>query len=128
MTTRAIEPARALEKKRSGTWIWQALTGVGLVILLSLHMIVHHFVVEGGLRDYQQVLAYVGNPIVLFLEVTFLVVVIYHALVGVRAILFDLNLGDRAKTWITWLLVAFGAILLAWGVYLALYLFRVATA
>lgn len=119
---------RAVEKKRSGTWIWQALTGVLLVILLSLHMIVHHFVVEGGLRDYQQVLAYVGNPLVVAVEVLFLVVVIYHALVGVRAILFDLDLGERSKTWITRLLVVFGAILLAWGVFLALYLFRIATA
>lgn len=122
MTTRAVE------KKRSGTWIWQALTGVLLVILLSLHMIVHHFVVEGGLRDYQQVLAYVGNPLIVAIEVVFLAVVIYHALVGVRAILFDLDLGERSKTWITRLLVVFGAILLAWGVFLALYLFRIATA
>jgi succinate dehydrogenase cytochrome b556 subunit len=122
MTTRAVE------KKRSGTWIWQALTGVLLVILLSLHMIVHHFVVEGGLRDYQQVLAYVGNPLIVAIEVVFLAVVIYHALVGVRAILFDLNLSERSKTWITRLLVVLGAVLLAWGVFLAFYLFRVASA
>jgi succinate dehydrogenase / fumarate reductase membrane anchor subunit len=122
MTTRAVE------KKRSGTWIWQALTGVLLVILLSLHMIVHHFVVEGGLRDYQQVLAYVGNPLIVAIEVAFLAVVTYHALVGVRAILFDLNLSERSKTWITRLLVVLGAVLLAWGVFLAFYLFRVASA
>lgn len=122
MTTRAVE------KKRSGTWIWQALTGVVLVILLSLHMIVHHFVVEGGLRDYQEVLAYVGNPLIVAIEVVFLAVVTYHALVGVRAILFDLNLSERSKTWITRLLVVLGAVLLAWGVFLAFYLFRVASA
>lgn len=122
MTTRAVE------KKRSGTWIWQALTGVVLVILLSLHMIVHHFVVEGGLRDYQQVLAYVGNPLIVAIEVAFLAVVTYHALVGVRAILFDLDLSERSKTWITRLLVVLGAVLLAWGVFLAFYLFRVASA
>ena len=122
MTTRAVE------KKRSGTWIWQALTGVLLVILLSLHMIVHHFVVEGGLRDYQQVLAYVGHPLIVAIEVAFLAVVTYHALVGVRAILFDLNLSERSKTWITRLLVVLGAALLAWGVFLAFYLFRVASA
>jgi succinate dehydrogenase hydrophobic anchor subunit len=119
---------RALERKRSGTWVWQALSGVGLVILLSLHMIVHHFVVEGGLRDYQQVLAYVGNPLVVAVEVIFLVVVTYHAVVGVRAILFDLDLSERSKTLITRALTVVGVIMLAWGVFLALYLFRVATA
>lgn len=119
---------RALERKRSGTWVWQALSGVGLVILLSLHMIVHHFVVEGGLRDYQQVLAYVGNPLVVAVEVIFLVVVTYHAVVGVRAILFDLDLSERSKTLITRVLTVVGVIMLAWGVFLALYLFRTATA
>ena len=119
---------RALERKRSGTWVWQALSGVGLVILLSLHMIVHHFVVEGGLRDYQQVLAHVGNPLVVAVEVIFLVVVTYHAVVGVRAILFDLDLSERSKTLITRVLTVVGVIMLAGGVFLALYLFRTATA
>jgi hypothetical protein len=33
-----------------------------LVALLALHMIAHHFVVEGGLRDFDQVVDYVSNP------------------------------------------------------------------
>lgn len=112
----------------SGTWIWQALTGVVLVILLSLHMIAHHFVVEGGLRTYEDVLRYVANPIIIVLEVIFLGVVTYHAMAGVRAILFDLDMSERAKTRTTRLLTVVGLILVAWGLYLAFYLFRIATA
>ncbi len=112
----------------SGIWIWQALTGIVLVILLSLHMIAHHFVVEGGLRTYEDVLRYVANPIIIVLEVIFLGVVTYHAMAGVRAILFDLDLSDRAKTRTTRVLTVVGLILVAWGLYLAFYLFRIATA
>ena len=111
---------------QSGTWIWQALTGVVLVILLSLHMIVHHFVVEGGLRDFEQVLDYIGNPIVVVIEVVFLLVVTYHAMVGVRAILFDLEMSARTKTLITRVLTVLGIIMAAWGIFLALALFRMA--
>ena len=120
--------SKATEKKRSGTWVWQALTGVLLVILLSLHMIVQHFVVEGGLRDYEQVLAYIGNPLVVAVEILFLVVVTYHAMVGVRAILFDLNLSESRKTLVTRLLAIVGIVVFAWGVFLALALFRAANA
>ncbi len=112
----------------SGTWIWQALTGLALVILLSLHMIAQHFVVEGGLRTYEDVLRYVANPIIIVLEVLFLVAVTYHALTGVRAILFDLEMSDRAKTTTTRVLTVVGVILVAWGLYLAYYLFRMASA
>lgn len=111
----------------SGTWIWQALTGIILVILLSLHMIAHHFVVEGGLRTYEDVIRYVANPLIIVLEVIFLCVVTYHAMTGVRAILFDLDLSQRAKTRTTRLLTLVGLILVAWGLYLAYYLFRMAT-
>lgn len=116
------------EKRRSGVWVWQALTGVVLVILLSLHMIVHHFVVEGGLRTYEQVLDYVGNPLVVAVEILFLVTVTYHAMVGVRAILFDLNLSDRQKALVTRALTVLGAVVVVWGVFLALALFRAANA
>jgi succinate dehydrogenase cytochrome b556 subunit len=114
------------EKRRSGTWIGQAITGVLLVILLSLHMIVHHFVVEGGLRTYEQVLAYIGNPLVVTIEILFLVVVTYHAMVGVRAILFDLPLNERQKGLITRALTVVGVVIVGWGVFLALWLFRMA--
>lgn len=116
------------EKRRSGVWVWQALTGVVLVILLSLHMIVHHFVVEGGLRTYEQVLDYVGNPLVVAVEILFLVTVTYHAMLGVRAILFDLNLSDRQKALVTQALTVLGVVVVAWGVFLALALFRAANA
>jgi succinate dehydrogenase cytochrome b556 subunit len=114
------------EKRRSGIWIWQAVTGVVLVILLSLHMIVHHFVVEGGLRTYEQVLAYIGHPLVVVTEIVFLLVVTFHAMLGIRAILFDLPLNDRQKTRVTQVLTALGVVVAAWGIFLALWLFRMA--
>ncbi|MDW8268432.1 MAG: hypothetical protein RMN24_04630, partial [Anaerolineae bacterium] len=82
--------------------------------------------VEGGLRTYEQVLAYIGNPLVVVIEIVFLIVVTFHAMLGVRAILFDLPLTERQKTLVTRALTAVGLVVGAWGIFLALWLFRMA--
>lgn len=110
--------------RRAGTWIWQALTGLGLLVLLTLHMIANHFVREGGLQTYQDVIEYLSNPLIMVLELTFLVVVTYHALLGVRAILTDLGLSDRVMTIVNRVLTALGVIMVAWGFILTIYVVR----
>ena len=74
MSRRTLEEM-ATRRDRSGSlWLVQAFTGLLLVFILGTHMIAHHFIVEGGLRDYQQVLDYVANPFVFIIEVTFVIV------------------------------------------------------
>jgi succinate dehydrogenase hydrophobic anchor subunit len=110
--------ARPLAGAGSLSWIWQAITGVGLVILAGLHMIAHHFVVEGGLRNFQQVQAYLGNPLIWPLELLFLVCVTGHALLGVRAIIFDLGLSAAAERRVTQALWVIGVLLVGYGAWL----------
>ena len=97
------EAETQLAGRRAGSWSWilQALTGFAVFILISLHMAVHHFVVEGGLRTYQDVLNYIRTPFFLVWEVIFLAIVTWHALLGVRAIIFDLGLTRAAEGRVT---------------------------
>lgn len=99
-------------------WIVQALTGVGLVLLAGLHFVAHHFVVEGGLRDFAQVQAYIRNPLIWPLEVLFLLVVTPHALLGVRAILLDLGAGPAAKRRLDLVLWVVGVLTVGYGLWL----------
>ncbi len=101
-------------------WGWQAITGALVLVLVTLHMIANHFVVQGGLRDYQQVIDYITNPVILPLETLFLVVVSWHGLLGLRAVIFDFGLSARAERIVTrafvivWLVtIVYGAALLA---------------
>ena len=55
----------AREPKPTTAWLWQVFTGVGLVILLGLHLIANHFIAKGGLRDYAEVVSYLRNPVIL---------------------------------------------------------------
>ena len=82
---------------RSRTWLWTAGTGVALLVLVTIHMVAHHFVVErmGGLRTYQDVLDYIANPVMFVIECVFLVVVTIHSMLGLRSVLFDFGLSDR---------------------------------
>ncbi len=114
-------------QRRPGTWIWQALTGIGLLVLLTLHMVANHFVREGGLQTYQDVIEYLSNPLIMVLELAFLAVVTYHALLGVRAILTDLGLSDRTMTTVNRVLTALGVIMVAWGFILTIYVVRLGT-
>jgi succinate dehydrogenase hydrophobic anchor subunit len=89
-------------------------------------MIAHHFIVEGGLRDYEQVLAYVANPVVFVIELLFVVLATVHALLGVRAIIIDLRPSAGTLRLVNWGLVFFGAVAIGYGIWLAVALQRLA--
>ena len=102
----------------SWSWFWQAFTGIGLVALVGLHMIAHHFAVKGGIRDYADVVDYLRHPIIVASEFLLLVAVTSHALLGVRAIVFDLGLRERAERWIDRALAALGVLTVGYGMWL----------
>jgi succinate dehydrogenase hydrophobic anchor subunit len=108
----------AQEPRATSAWLWQAFTGVGLVILLGLHLIANHFIVKGGLRDFADVVAYLRTPIILVLEVLFLVFVTTHAMLGVRAILTDFGLSDRAEKRLSQALTAIGVLTVGYGLWI----------
>ena len=99
------------------TWIWQALSGLLLVVLLGVHLIVNHFA-AGGLLTYQQVVAYLSNPVVLALEIVFLATVIFHAVAGVRALVLDSGISEGAARGVTVVLALVGIAMFAYGLWL----------
>ncbi|HEX2987050.1 MAG TPA: hypothetical protein VHS06_02640 [Chloroflexota bacterium] len=105
-------------------WLVQAVSGLLLVVLLLLHMIANHFVAAGGLQSFQDVVRYLSNPLILVLETAFLVTVTSHALLGVRAVLFDLNLSAGAKRAVTALLTVLGVAMVGYGVWLTSIILR----
>lgn len=126
MSRRTLEEM-ATRRDRSGSlWLVQAFTGLLLVFVLGAHMIAHHFIVEGGLRDYQQVLEYVANPFVFIIEVVFVIIATVHALLGVRAIALDLRPSAATMRVVNWVLVVVGALAIGYGLWLAVALQRAA--
>lgn len=120
VSRRSLEQMSA-ERDRSGSlWVLQAFSGLFLVLILGLHMIAHHFIVEGGLRDYQQVLDYVANPAIFVTEIAFVILAVIHSMLGTRAIILDLRPSLGATKTLNWVLGIFGGITIAYGIWLAL--------
>jgi len=112
------------ERSRGQTFVWRltAATGVALLLLLTVHMVANHFVVEsvGGLRSYEQVLDYIANPLMLGIEIAFLLIVTLHAMLGLRSVLFDLAASPRHRGWIDRGVVSLGVVTVAYGLVLIL--------
>ena len=110
--------------RQGQTLVWRvtAFTGIGLFVLLAVHMVAHHFVVQstGGLRTYDQVLDYLANPVILVVECTLLAFITVHAMLGLRSVLFDLTAGARARARISRGLVALGVLTVAYGLFLVI--------
>jgi succinate dehydrogenase hydrophobic anchor subunit len=112
--------SRGRTPRSAREWRVTALTGVALLVLVMVHMVAHHFVVEevGGLRDYGRVLEYISNPVIITVEAFFLLFVTIHALLGVRGVLFDLDPSPATRRWIDRALVVLGLATLAYGYFL----------
>ena len=102
----------------AGGFLGQVVSGVALLVLLTLHMIAQHFILPEGLRDYASVIEWVANPIVVILELSFLAFVTWHALLGLRAIIFDWGLSPSTERWITRAFVVVGVVTVVYGTWL----------
>lgn len=113
----ASSAAPPTEAHHSGTWRLTAVSGVALLVLVTIHMVAHHFVVReiGGLRTYAQVLDYIGNPVMFVIEAAFLVIVTLHAMLGLRSVLFDFGLSPRGKRAVTRGLTVLGSVTVVYG-------------
>ena len=101
-------------------WLAQAITGLLLVMLLIVHLVANHFIVPGGLQTYQDVVNYLSNPAIFILEITFLMAVTGHALLGVRAILIDRGMTPAAKSRLDSRLWILGTAVVIYGLLLSI--------
>jgi succinate dehydrogenase / fumarate reductase, membrane anchor subunit len=110
----------------AGRWGWlaQALSGIVLIVLLGFHWVAQHLVAAGGLRSYADVVNYLRQPAVFALEVTFLVVVTTHALLGVRAVVLDLGPKPRLVRLLNAGLLLLGLATVVYGINLAVTMIR----
>jgi len=101
-------------------WLVKAVTGVLLIVFLGTHLVAQHFLVDGGLRDYAAVVAYLRNPVALIAELGLLVAVIVHAALGARAVLVDMLPSEAALRRATWIIGLVAVVCLLYGIGLTL--------
>ena len=101
-------------------WYLQRITGAALLILLIAHFWVEHFMsVEllHGELTYQTILRRISNPVWQAIDISFLLIALYHGLNGLRNIVLDFSrVGVRAARAVTVVLVAAGCMWAYWGI------------
>jgi succinate dehydrogenase hydrophobic anchor subunit len=105
-------------RERSILWVVKQFTGVLVFLLILTHVIVNHFVSPNGLLTYDEVIAYLGNPWIAGMEITFLIVVIFHSLLGFRSVLLDLNPAPKLMAILDPVLVVVGIAAVVYGIWL----------
>jgi succinate dehydrogenase hydrophobic anchor subunit len=101
-------------------WVFQVFSGILLIVIVGLHWFFQHSIVGRGGPAYANVVAYLRCPLFFGLETILLLVVIVHALLGIRAILLDRGLSVRTLRWVNWGLFIVGTVALSYGLRLTL--------
>lgn len=104
----------------AGLWFLKILTGFLVIVVLIIHLIVNHLIVEGGLLSYADVVRYYQNPIIPIMEIAFLIFVVTHALMGLRSVLLDLHPSNKVLRLINYGLFVLGVGSIAYGTWLVL--------
>lgn len=106
------------------TWLWliKIVTGPLLLLILGLHLTVNHYLgsTSSGLMTYEDVIRYFQNPLIVGIEILFLITVVTHSLIGLRGIFLDLHPSRKVLAISTWLLAIVGVSAVVYGIWLAL--------
>ena len=102
-----------------GVWAWilQRLTAVLLIFFLGTHLAVLHYVDENLIINFAGVATRMKSVLYLFVDGGLLLVGLYHALNGLRAVILDFGFGENGRRAITYILIVVGAAFAILGLY-----------
>jgi succinate dehydrogenase / fumarate reductase membrane anchor subunit len=102
-----------------GVWAWvlQRVTAVLLVVFLGTHLAVLHYVDENLIITFAGVATRMKIALYVFVDCGLLIIGLYHALNGLRAVLFDFNFGAAGRRNINIVLWVVGVVFALLGLY-----------
>ncbi len=104
-----------MRRVNSLIWYLQRFSGIILLIGLGVHFWVLHFANKTGEYLYQDVAQRLSNPSWKAFYIVFLAVVIYHAMVGLRMVVFDFRLPNFLRKLFSIGILILGVALFIWG-------------
>lgn len=121
-STLSSSVSRPRPGENTWTWFLKIATGPLLVLVLILHFIANHYLgsMSSGLKTYDDIIRYFQNPIIVAIEILFLVTVVTHSLLGFHGILLDMHPPRNLLVISTWLHIIIGVSAVVYGIWLAL--------
>ena len=102
-----------------GVWAWilQRVTAVLLAVFLGTHLAVLHYVDENLVITFAGVATRMKSVLYLFIDGGLLIIGLYHALNGLRAIILDFVVAENARRSVTAVLWVLGVAFALLGLY-----------
>jgi len=94
-------------------WLFQAVSGIILLVLVALHVLITHPQLDQQLFDI--VASRLKDPVWAAYYLAFLGLLTFHGFNGVRAVLLDINLGRTYAKTVSAILIIAGAALFLYG-------------
>lgn len=118
-----MQDATAVPKAGENVWLWltKIISGLIVFVVLTIHLIVNHYVAPEGLFYYDEVINYFKNPLIPIMEGTFLVFVVIHSLLGLRSIILDRNPTQKVMRVVDTVFVVVGLTAIVYGIWLLVY-------
>ena len=101
-------------------WLFQAASGAFIVFFLGVHLYVAH--INGGspIELFDTVVGNLRNPWWLAFFLAFLWIVTYHGLNGVKGIIYEMGITERARKIVSWAIMALFVVSVIYGTILSL--------
>ncbi len=103
---------------KTGMWAWvgHRLTGLVLVAYVFLHLSFISTASWGDGEDsFDALMATTSQPLFVLMDFALVAVVVYHAMNGLRVVLFDFCIGIRHQKLVFWIVMAISALLVIAG-------------
>lgn len=111
--------SRILMNSRAINWWLQRVTGAALVVLLIMHFWTNHYAadVRRGELSFEIVQKRMQNPWMVAIEISFLLIALYHGLNGLRNIILDYGwVTPRIARSVTGVIILVGVAWAYWGI------------
>lgn len=94
--------------KGAGMWAWlfHRVSGVVLALYIFAHIWVISRAAASGADAFDSMFKTLESPFFVLLDLALLAAVVYHALNGIRVILFDLGIAIRRQKTLWWVVIA----------------------
>jgi len=115
-TLRSRHPARVWAAYHTGSWAWilHRLSGLLILAYLYFHLIVLSSALwTGGIGQFNRTVASLTTPPFIIADLALFVVVLYHALNGIRVMLMDLGWGIERQKALFWAMMGVGGVAMA---------------
>jgi succinate dehydrogenase cytochrome b556 subunit len=111
--------AQRITASAQGVWAWilQRITAVLLAVFLGTHLAVLHYVDENLVINFAGVATRMKSALYLFVDGGLLIIGLYHALNGVRAVILDFVVGESARRSVTAVMWVLGVAFALLGLY-----------